>query len=79
MSKKIERAIELPESEGRIRKYPYPDMKVGDSFIMFKKYNRANVQKASASYCNYSRMYTGGEWKFTQRKTEEGIRVWRIK
>lgn len=54
-------------------KYPIRDLDVGDSFIMAVK----DTSIASA-YLRVAAIRIGDGRKFTVRKTEDGIRVWRI-
>lgn len=56
---------------GQRSKYPWATMAVGESFLM------TDVQPASA----YSMAWANGRLlgrKFTTRKTNQGIRVWRM-
>jgi len=76
--KKILKDIPLPK-RGREPVYPFAEMKVGDSFLYSDKTDRKSVMAASASYSQYSRRNTKGKWKFTQRVTDEGIMIWRVK
>lgn len=71
---KIERGIPVPER--RKRKYPFEDMQPGDSFevplngdTLFR--TRSRIQGSMAHF------RTKG-WSFTTRKTDTGIRVWRL-
>lgn len=77
---KIDKKIPLPETKtGRKRKWPWFDMVVGDSFLMYEEYDVKKLQRASAQAIVFSNKNKKGKWKFSVRKTEEGIRVWRIK
>lgn len=77
---KIDRQVPIPKtSTGRKRKWPWFDMKKGDSFLMYTEYTVRNLQNASAQGIMFSKTNKKGKWKFSVRKTEEGIRVWRIK
>lgn len=58
----------------RTRKYPFNEMKVGDSFLC-NGFDPRNVRLAAISY---GRAYERGQ-KFSVRKTPEGFRCWRIK
>ena len=62
--------VPLPPSHGRLFKYPYLQMAIGDSFFATRKH--LNV---------YTWTKTSG-FKFTQRRVKEngveGLRVWRI-
>jgi hypothetical protein len=60
--------IPLPKKAG---KYPWRTMEVGDSFFV------ANVgHKDFATNASQARKRTG--FKFTLRKVEGGVRIWRI-
>jgi len=61
----IESNIEIPIPR---LKYPFPDMKVGDSFFCQDK----RVKNASAQFGNRHGM------KFTIRVVEGGYRLWRV-
>jgi len=77
---KVDNNIPLPEQKsGRERKYPWWDLKVGDSFLMFTDPSRSNCHKAAAMSATFSKRVKGGKWKFSVRTTDKGIRVWRIK
>lgn len=58
---------------------PFTRMEVGDSFVMFKHYNRQNLQKA-ASMCYYWSKKLN--MKFTARKCRinnyDKVRVFRL-
>lgn len=81
---KIEKGIEIPKKEHKT-KYPFPDMKVGDSFLWPKRYSRQeskNCYCAAANWVNRMKFYdeTGKDWKFSVRKVEGNrIRIWRVK
>ena len=66
MTIKIESGIPMPA------KFPFAEMKVGDSFLVPDGTNRSTV----AVYANRHGKKTGT--KFTLRRTPEGIRCWRI-
>lgn len=66
----IEKGIEIPQPKGN-RKYPWKEMKVGDSFFL-KGGGHSTIYPA-ASYAG-----TRNNKKFVVRAVEGGIRVWRI-
>ena len=66
MTIKIESHIPMPT------KYPFPAMKVGDSFLLLGSTKKATVAVAA----NRHAKKTGT--KFTVRQTPEGYRCWRI-
>ena len=76
MSFKIEPNVPVAPrggGKGRAAKYPFRDMKVGDSFLV----NGADPRKVIGAACAYVRASKSG-WKFTTRKTPDGHRCWRI-
>ncbi len=58
---------------GRPSKYPWREMKVGDSFLFPKGLS------VSAAYAATRYAKNGMGIKVTIRQTDEGLRVWRIK
>lgn len=77
---KIEKGIPIPESISRKSnaKYPWPDMKVGDSFtVEWRNYStKYSVLRAGDSW---SKRNKDGEWKFTARKEGCNVRIWRVR
>jgi hypothetical protein len=71
---KIDKNIPLPATYGKYSKYPFGDMKKGDSFLIDSQAETTAVRQA-ASY--YSRS-TGTKMKFSIRKTDKGHRCWRV-
>jgi hypothetical protein len=67
---KIERGVPLPEKRGLYNKYPFKQMKVGDSFI---------VPIDARIYAAASWAGTRNGMKFSTRKNGTCIRVWRVK
>lgn len=67
---KIEKGIPMPEKRGAPRKYPFPDMEIGDSFeaLIEPDALRAAAYKFQKRY--------GGQFKV--RKHENGARAWRV-
>lgn len=71
---KIEKHIAVPPITRRgNRKYPFPQMKIGESFYVGDT-AKTNSVRYSASY--YAIRNKG--FKFTVRKEANGVRVWRI-
>lgn len=68
---KIDKGVPLvPKcANGKLSKYPWRTMNVGDSFFCTTK----NIQSA----CSYAALRTG--FKFESRKENNGFRVWRTK
>ena len=69
MELKIEEGIPIPKM--RLRKYPWEDMKVGDSFFVPDGNN--NTIQTAASYAGKRH-----NRKYCTRQVNGGIRVWRI-
>ena len=68
---KIESGIAMP-SGSPLNKYPWPDMKVGDSFLVPTNIRLDSFQQ---------QMYYAGKklgFKFSCKKHEGGRRCWRI-
>jgi hypothetical protein len=65
---KIDHDVPMPQS---IHKYPWDEMKIGDSFL-------APVKSlgSMASLCSRKKAEKG--WQYRLRQTPEGIRVWRV-
>lgn len=73
MDIKIDKGIPAPKGPN---KYPFPDMRVGDSFFA-----PINPRHSGGLTSNAKRIYPGTGWR-SSRVTENGItgvRVWRIK
>jgi hypothetical protein len=63
----IEKNIPVPE------KYPFAQMKEGDSFLISSLMKRTTVTVAAKRYGHKHAM------EFTIRKTPDGLRCWRVK
>jgi hypothetical protein len=85
---KIENNIPMPvtSKSSPYRKYPFAEMKVGDSvfFADEPKGTQSNPSVASRMYSAHSRKKFSsrkkpdGGSKFTSRKEGTGVRIWRI-
>lgn len=83
----IEKGIPIPQNAGRKSKYPFSDMKVGDSFFVEGKTAAglyASCRKASEKLDAkfIARTVSEDVWEEddegdTVEKTLEGVRVWR--
>ena len=75
---KIEKGIPVPKNTTRKSKYPFREMKVGDSF--FIKENE-DVKKAQRKMAAVAHMFSkkNSEYKFKTQAFDTGVRVWRIK
>lgn len=67
---KIESGIQIPSRHKQTFKYPWYEMKIGDSFLAPIGINK--IQSAKT----YAQMKTG--FKFACRAVEGGTRIWRI-
>lgn len=72
MTTTIDHSVPIPPaSQGALtRRWPFPELAVGDSFLMPGK-----SQAAAASLCHWNGQRLGR--KFTTRKTPQGVRIWR--
>ena len=71
MKIEIETGVPVPENKFiRVSKYPYADMKPGDSFFVRKSVN--TMRSSSYAYGKRNKM------KFTVRSEDTGARVWRL-
>lgn len=64
----IDRGIPIPEIRAA---YPWEQMKVGDSFMLRNKSEGSAYSSAKAASARLGRT-------FVAKKTETGIRVWRV-
>jgi len=77
---KIEKDIDIPKfgefKKGR-RKYPWENMKVGDSFLIesYSESRASTVLSAGQKWSNRR----GGLIKFSSRKIRDDFRIFRIK
>lgn len=72
---KVEKGIPIPSRS----KYPFGEMEIGDSFLIQLNGDRVNnvqmkVNQAAKTYRSASR----SDFKIKTRKTDEGLRVFRI-
>ena len=78
---KVEKGIEIPKrSSGTQSKYPWRQMKKGDSFV-YGEYTRENMRRIAASARSW-KLKSGDctDWEFICRKTKDNeVRIWRIK
>lgn len=71
MTIKIDKNIPLPTS-GRNAKYPFADMKPGDSFLSTDPAKEAATRRAASVWADRNNA------KMTCRKVDGGLRVWRV-
>jgi len=69
---KIEKNKPMPASRSGKSKYPFAQMKVGDSF----RVEGVMAAKVSRSMTTYGKLL---KMKFSQRQEGEGYRIWRTK
>ena len=83
MEIKLEKNVPIPLA-GKFKnssKYPWKNMKKGDSFYVVKPkhrdYNsfRAQIQSCGRTYIKWHNK----NWKFQTLKEKLGIRIWRVK
>ncbi len=73
---KIEKGIPCPYSaKADGLKYPFKEMKVGDSFLLSQEMNPMSVRNCYFQFLYREKL----GWKFTVKKTIEGYRCWRLK
>lgn len=68
---KIDTDIPVPTKPMRTRKYPYPDLEVGQSFLA----PHAERATLASGACQVGKKLGR---KFKTQKTREGVRVWRV-
>lgn len=68
---KIQKNIPIPENRGRVNKYPWKDMKVGDSFLAPAKANSLRQVAQVGGKVN--------KMKFVVRQEGKKARCWRVK
>lgn len=72
---KIESNIDMPkEKSGRPMKYPWPDMKPGDSVFFQDQPSGTQSRPAIAAYV-WART---NDAKFICRSIDGGVRIWRV-
>lgn len=77
--KKIESGIPMPAHSAlrrKVRKYPFADMKVGDSFLLEDRVKRNTALSAAYKWLEAG---NGAGWKFATRQVSNGFRLWRVK
>ena len=70
---KIEKGVPIPLKKSRLTKYPWKEMKVGNSFFV-----AASTPGRISSVCA-SRAKTHPGECYATRKEGDGVRVWRVK
>jgi hypothetical protein len=77
---KIDKKVAIPHvmsGSKTPRVYPFPDMKIGDSFLIKGEDTKRIQHNIASSYFVFtkSKQLT---WRFTTRIVEGGVRCWRI-
>lgn len=71
---KVERKVEIPPRTKGL-KYPWDELKVGDSFFVDQKVTSNGMYSCAANYNRRAKKPI----KISVRKEGNGIRVWRVK
>lgn len=70
----IDKGVPVPEGAGRKGKYPWKDMKVGDSIYGGEGHTRASLLASATGWATRN----NPTWRFTSRKDGAGYRIWRV-
>lgn len=73
---KIEKFIPIPTKMPANKIYPLEKMNVGDSFIGLTDFNKLKYKRLHSAVAKYG---SRNDKRFTVRRTEDGVRVWRVK
>ncbi len=75
----IEKKVEIPAVHSKI-KYPWPDMKVGDSVLIQAEKGEKlyNLKRTAGPAARYYGDKTGKKFKTLIDHENNGVRVWRI-
>lgn len=73
---KIDKSFPMPKKTGKGRPciYPWDKMEVGDSFFVQGK-THSGLQVSATLWAERN----GFDWKFVQRRENDGFRIWRVK
>ena len=75
---KIEQGIPMPEpSPSGVRKYPMPDLEIGDSFLVPSS-SKKNPQKILHASAKHAGIRITVRRRKLERDGEDGVRVWRV-
>lgn len=69
---KVESNIEMPSKRADRVKYPFRQMKIGDSFLIEETSDLEKVRSAASYFGNRNEGFS-----FSIRKTDAGYRCWR--
>lgn len=67
----IDKGVPMPRMGTKNRRYPWEEMKIGDSFLFPSTKSQSNAYNCAKA----ASLKTG--WKFAVKKTPDGIRCWR--
>ena len=80
----IDKNVKMPEERsirrdrGNRKKYPWSEMRVGDSFLVPYTDISRDIRQLTHGGIQWAQR-RGLDWQFAQRRLENGIRVWRTK
>lgn len=72
---KIDKGVQIPKKQSRKLKYPFPDMKVGDSFEVQDAAKKNTIVSAAKGWCERNQP----KWDFSVRTIDGKFRLWRTK
>lgn len=80
---RVDQGVPIPKMRRRGKpppfKYPWSEMKPGDSFLM--PYDGRAPGKAASSLTGLAHQFNrnnGKEWTWTTRREKGGVRIWRL-
>lgn len=74
---KIQKNIPIP-TDVKNKRFPFDEMAVNDSFLYSEKSN-TNMVRNACTLCKSYVKRNELDFIFTVRKTDEGVRIWRVK
>ena len=80
---KIEKNIPIPSiPKKNLLKYPFNEMEIGDSFFVpwseEEKKSKLRMQRKRTSILGSARNLKSNKIKIKTRKSEDGIRIWKV-
>jgi hypothetical protein len=76
MKIQIEKGVPAPTRQTRTSKYPFRDMKVGDSFFIKSTEPESMRKKLSSASNMFCKLNAG--FKFKTQVFDAGVRIWRV-
>ena len=70
----VECGIKIPKPSRKVVKYPFREMKIGDSFFVDSEGRRGKAHQAAKMFRSRNK-----EYKFLVEYENNGIRIWRVK